>query len=80
MELYLNVKLYNVEGISNSDTPYFSDLEEQDEYFNDRLVKSIPMSYFPPFFTDSITFDDTDLSINTKINYLSIEYDGKGSC
>ena len=77
MELYLNVKLYNVEGISNSDTPYFSDLEEQDRYFNDRLVKSIPMSYFPPFFTDSITFDDTDLSINTKINYLSIEYDGK---
>ena len=72
MDLSLNVKLYNVEGISHIDTPYFSDISSQEDYFETKLVKAIVTSYFPPFFTDSITFDDTDLTIDTNVNYLSV--------
>lgn len=77
MELSYNIKLYNIEGISRSDTPYFSDSDSQDDYFESKLVHQITTSFFPPFFTDEITFDDTDLTIFTKVNYLSVKFSDK---
>lgn len=67
-----NLTLYYVEGISRVDTPFFSSLNSQKDFFNANKVKAIDGSFYPPFFEDLISFENDDLNLNTKVNYLSI--------
>ena len=79
----MKINLYYVEGISRIDTPSFNTkthvgtIEDQEEFFLTKLVKSIDISFYPPHYQNSIKFDKDDLEITDNINYLSLEYNGK---
>lgn len=66
------ISLYYVEGINDVDTPFFSSKEEQSEYFSSKLIKSLSTSYYPPYYRNTIKFASDDLTLNTKVNYLSL--------
>lgn len=74
----MDIKLYYVEGISKEDTPYFSTIGEQEQYFEDREVISIKDTWYPPYYKNKIKLEVTDdLNVNTRVNYLSFDYQGK---
>lgn len=79
----MNVYLYYVEGISRIDTPYFAtktiqaSLSKQEEFFDNHLVKTVELSFYPPHYRNSIRFEEEDLTIMDNVNYLSLEYNGK---
>lgn len=79
----MNVTLYYVEGISRIDTPYFAtkttqaSLNKQEEFFTSKIVKTIQLSYYPPHYRNAIRFDESDLTINDNVNYLSLDYNNK---
>lgn len=67
------ISLYYVEGISEVDTPFFSSKAEQSEYFSDKLVKTLSSSYYPPYYRNKIKFGSDDLTLDTRVNYLSLD-------
>lgn len=67
------ISLYYVEGISEVDTPFFSSKAEQSEYFNQKLVKTLSSSYYPPYYRNKIKFGSDDLVLDTRVNYLSLD-------
>ena len=67
------ISLYYVEGISDVDTPFFSSKAEQSEYFSDKLVKTLSSSYYPPYYRNKIKFGSDDLTLDTRVNYLSLD-------
>lgn len=67
------ISLYYVEGISEVDTPFFSSKAEQSEYFSKKLVKTLSSSYYPPYYRNKIKFGSDDLTLDTKVNYLSLD-------
>lgn len=72
------IKLYYVEGISLLDTPYFSNINEQEEYFENKLVKTIQdNSFYPPYYRNQISIDSEDATFLTQFNYVSLEYQNK---
>lgn len=79
----MTIKLYYIEGISRIDTPYFAtktsqaSLSKQEEFFNNNLVTSVELAYYPPHYRNTIKFTDDDLTFNSQINYLSLEYKDK---
>lgn len=79
----MNVYLYYVEGISRIDTPYFAtktiqaSLSKQEEFFDNHLVKTVELSFYPPHYYNSIRFEEEDLTIMDSVNYLALEYNGK---
>lgn len=79
----MKINLYYVEGISRIDTPSFNTkthigtIQDQEEFFLTKLVKSIDMTFYPPYYRNSIKFDQDDLVITDNVNYLSLEYNGK---
>ena len=79
----MKINLYYVEGISRIDTPSFNTkthtgtIQDQEEFFLTKLVKSIDSTFYPPYYRNSIKFDQTDLVITDNVNYLSLEYNGK---
>lgn len=76
----MDIKLYYIEGISRTDTPYFATkgvqatLAKQEEYFEEHIVQTISTSFYPPHYNNEIKFDIEDLTFNTNVNYLSLEY------
>lgn len=79
----MKINLYYVEGISRIDTPSFNTkthigtIQDQEEFFLTKLKKSIDMTFYPPYYRNSIKFDQDDLVITDNVNYLSLEYNGK---
>lgn len=74
----MDITLYYVEGISESDTPYFATITKQQEFFSNHVVvPSIESSYYPPNYYNEISFDTDDIDVNTKANYLSFDYNNK---
>lgn len=74
----MQINLYYIEGLSRSDTLYFSSLEDQRRFFNNKVMEIIYNSYYPPHYTNKIKIELTDsLNNNTNINYLSFNYNGK---
>ena len=69
------ISLYYVEGINDVDTPFFLSKAEQSEYFNKNLVKTLSTSYYPPYYRNTIKFASDDLTLETKVNYLSLNTD-----
>lgn len=67
------ISLYYVEGISEVDTPFFSSKAEQSEYFSNKLVKTLSSSYYPPYYRNKIKFGSDDLTLDTRVNYLSLD-------
>lgn len=79
----MDVKLYYIEGISRSDTPYFftnngqATLARQASYFASKLVKTISTSFYPPHYENEIKFDTDDADFDDTVNYLSLNYNNK---
>ena len=74
------LKLYYVEGISRTDTPLFDNIENQRQYYSDRLVVTIPDSFYPPHYRNEISLvlgDYFTPSSASQMNYLSLEYLGR---
>lgn len=74
------MKFYYIEGISKTDTPLFSSLGEQDDYFSERIVADLDV-YYPPYFENKIAIPSSGLQYNQlldlKVNYLSIDFKQK---
>lgn len=79
----MTMNLYYVEGISRIDTPSFNTkthtgtITDQEEFFSTKLVKSIDKTFYPPYYHNTIKFDEDDLDITDNVNYLSIVFNGK---
>ena len=79
----MTINLYYIEGISRIDTPYFATktyqatLSKQQEFFDNHIVKSVQLAFYPPHYRNVIKFNDDDLTFNTQVNYLSLEYGNK---
>lgn len=73
----MNIVLYHVDNISSVDTPYFSNITAQQQYFDSKIIKEIETSFYPPYYHNEIKFDDSDVDVNTGVNYLSLTYKNK---
>ena len=79
----MTINLYYIEGISRIDTPYFAtktsqaSLSKQEEFFNNHIVQSVELGFYPPHYRNVIKFDDEDLVLDDNVNYLSLEYNDK---
>ena len=76
------IRLMFVKGINEVDTPYFETKEEQTEFFENASVVSYDdeTAYYPPYYRNRIRLPSSDIPFSDetkKINYLSLEYDGK---
>lgn len=69
-------KLLNVPHISRFDTWRFTSLQEQTQYFNGISGTTIN-DYFPPFFTNYLKLDKSDLSSNIHYNYCILDFEEK---
>lgn len=68
-----------VEGINYVDTPNFTNLIEQTQYFNDKVIYDFRDEdyYYPPHYKNSIVVDSGDINLSLRINYLRLDYEGK---
>ena len=73
----MDIKLGYIEGISNIDTPYFSNISAQNDFFTNHQVTSISTTFYPPHYRNRIRFDVEDIDFTNQINYLWFEYNSK---
>ena len=71
------IKFYFVEGISRFDTLHFLSLTSQENFFESKLVSQMEDSYYPPHYKNEISVGSDDLDFNSKVNYLSIDFNDK---
>ncbi len=76
------IRLMYVQGINEVDTPFFESKSEQEEYFESHSVTTYDdeTAYYPPYYTNRIKLPSVDIPFNDetkKVNYLSLEYEGK---
>lgn len=70
----MDIKLYNILGLSRTDTLYFTDIYDQVSFYNNNIVTSIESTFYPPHYTNKIRIDITEYAYLPTINYLSFEY------
>lgn len=71
-----NIVLYEILGINDIDTLYFSNDEDRDNYFNSLSSVSYEINtWYPPFYENVIKLDDVKFTSN--YNYCSIKFNGK---
>lgn len=70
------INLMFIKNISRLDTIRFENSDDRDNYFYDIASVSID-SIYPPHFQNRIQLSIEDLSPSTKVNYLSLFYEGK---
>lgn len=74
----MNITLYYVPGINETDTPVFDTLAHQAAFFADCEKKVISTGFYPPFLHNTIKLDVDDYNLVTSVwNYLSIDYGTK---
>lgn len=66
-----------IKGINTLDTLYFQDLNEQTNFFDSKVVKTVNNTYYPPHFTNRIKFSTEDINFNSQINYLRLYHNEK---
>lgn len=73
------ITLYSIQGINRTDTPYFENITQQAQFFNQHIYKAFLDMDYPPRFKNAIKFNLSDLdyfqggSIDIVApNYLSI--------
>lgn len=71
------ISLGYIEGISRIDTPAFSSISAQSDYFDSHEVVTIDTTFYPPHYLNEITVEDTDMDFNTSVNYLWFEFNEK---
>lgn len=76
------IRLMFVKGINEVDTPYFETKQEQADFFENASVVSYDdeTAYYPPYYHNRIRLPSSDIPFSDeskKVNYLSLEYDGK---
>lgn len=72
------INLYYIEGLSRGDTLFFSSIEEQKRFFNNKVIEIIDNSFYPPHYTNKIKLEISEsFTNNTCINYLSFNYNNK---
>ena len=67
---------YYIRGISAMDTPYFSNIQAQQQYFAQHEVATIDEIY-PPHYQNTIKVSKDNLDFNSQINYVSLEFNYK---
>lgn len=67
---------YYIRGISAMDTPYFSNIQAQQQYFAQHEVATIDEIY-PPHYQNTIKVSKDNLDFNSQINYVSLEFNDK---
>ena len=74
----MNITLYYIPGINETDTPVFDTIEHQASFFADCERTVISSGFYPPFLRNTIKLDVADYNLVTSVwNYLSLEYNGK---
>lgn len=73
----MNIKLYNIPGISRIDTPSFSDDRDQAYFFDHNVVATVTSTFYPPHYENKIKFDTDDIELTDTVNYLSFYVFGK---
>lgn len=73
----MDINLCKITGMSRVDTPNFSTLQEQSDYFDDSIVSTISTTFYPPHFTNEIKMSVEDTNFTSNINYCFFEYGGK---
>ena len=74
------LKLMYVEGINFVDTPNFNSIEQQRQYFQDKVVIDLTDDdyFYPPYYDNEIIIAIEDgINFKKPINYLCLDYDGK---
>lgn len=74
----MELKLYFVSGINRVDTPYFSSIEEQGKWFDNKKVATLEdFTFYPPHYQNNIRLTTDDIDFKSNINYLSLTYNDK---
>lgn len=63
-----------IPGISNIDTPYFSSIGEQEDYFDGQEVETIDDAFYPPHYTNTIKVYTEEVNFNSSVNYVWFEF------
>lgn len=71
----MNILLYNIPGINAIDTPVFSNIDMQNNYFSNTCVATISSGFYPPFYRNKITLNISDAPLLGEYNYLSLVYE-----
>lgn len=72
----MEIKFYWIQGINKVDTPRFTNIEEQKEYFDNLYKYSvITEAFYPPHAIIELKVDTSDVDFNTSTNYISFDYD-----
>lgn len=66
-----------VPGINHIDTPYFSNVTEQIEYFENLFVSKLTTSYYPPHYKNVIKVGVDDVDFTNNVNYAWFTFKGK---
>lgn len=73
----MNITLYYVPGINETDTPVFDSLANQALFFSEQERYVISSGFYPPYLRNTITLDVSSYSLTSVYNYLSLEYNSK---
>lgn len=73
----MNITLYYIKGINETDTPVFDNLAHQQLFFSECERYVIDTGFYPPYFRNTITLDINDYDITSPSNYCSLNFNNK---
>lgn len=73
----MNITLYYIKGINETDTPVFDTLANQRLFFSECERYVIDTGFYPPYFKNTITLDINDYDITSPSNYCSLNFNNK---
>lgn len=73
----MNITLYYIPGINETDTPVFDTLAHQLLFFSECERYVIDTGFYPPYFKNTITLDINDYDITSPSNYCSLNFNNK---
>lgn len=73
----MTIQFFFIAGINDNNTIHFTGAAERDTYFSNRVLRSITYSFFPPKYTDTLKVSITDITLDTNVNYLRFEWNGR---
>lgn len=73
----MDIVLAYVVGINRIDTPYFQTAQQQANWFDTKIVRTISTTFYPPHYQNKIRVTADDLDIKTNCNYLWLIYNSK---
>ena len=70
------IKFGYLEGYNKFNQISFSTKDEQEDYFDDLVVKEID-AYYPPYYTNVIKVDISDVPQTAPINFIILVHNNK---